>query len=201
MKVGLILECGSQGPDEQVYRHLAHRLGLDIELACVPLVNKRRLVLECGRAVVDLLRDGCERVVIVWDLYPPWAQPGETHCRGRDREEILGTLHRTGVASSSVYLVCIEKELEAWLLSDARALRAVLSTRSRQARVSAQRRPEHIGNPKAALCRLFQQNGRGLYNGTVHAIKIVKAMPDLNHLRRCPSFVRFAEKLTGRQLK
>ena len=33
MKVGLILECGPGGPDEQVYGYLAHRLLPKIEWA------------------------------------------------------------------------------------------------------------------------------------------------------------------------
>lgn len=201
MKVGLILECGSRGPDEQVCTHLTHRLEPEIELACVTLVNKRRLVLECGAAAAGLLRDGCERVVIVWDLNPAWTQPGEAHCRGLDREEIFRTLQSAGVTTPPVHLVCIEKELEAWLLSDERALSAILSTPTHPVRVSRQRRSERVLNPKITLLRLFQQNGKGRYNDMFHAIKIAEAMPDLNRIRRCASFVRFAEKLLGRQLK
>ncbi len=197
MKVGLILECGRGGPDEQVCMHFMSRIAPGIELTCVTLVNKPQLMAECGAAAARLLQDGCERVVIIWDLFPPWRQPGASHCRGGDRAEIIQSLTNAGVMRPAVHLVCIEEELEAWLLSDERALRAVLSTAAHSVRVSRRRHPEAVPNPKAQLRKLFQQSRGRHYNDMVHAIKIVEAMPDLTRIRRCPSFVRFVEKVTG----
>jgi len=200
MKVGLILECGRGGPDEQVCAYLARCIASEIELTCVTLVNKAWLMAECGAAATALLRDGCERVVIVWDLFPKWRRPGETHCRGRDRTEIIQTLANAGLRSRPVYLVCIEEELEAWLLSDERALSNILSTPAHPVRVSRLRHPETLRNPKVRLLKLFQQSSRGRYNDMLHAVRIVQAMPDFTRIRRCPSFARFVERMTGRPL-
>jgi hypothetical protein len=200
MKVGLILECGRGGPDEQVCVHFIRRIAPEIELIRVTLVNKPRLMVQCASAAARLLGDGCERVIIVWDLFPKWRRPGEEHCRGHDRREIIQALAASGLQSPPVYLVCIEEELEAWLLSDERALSSILSTSAHPVRVSRLQRPETIRNPKVRLRKLFQQNGRGRYNDMFHAIRIVEAMPDLVRVRRCPSFARFVEKVTGRPL-
>ena len=200
MKVGLILECGRGGPDQQVCVYLIRRVAPHVGLTCVTLSNKPRLIAECGAVAATLLRDGCERVVIVWDLFPAWRKPGETHCRGNDRTEIFQALANLGLRSPPVYLVCIEEELEAWLLSDKRAISAILSTPAHPVRVPRLSRPETTRNPKARLLKLFQQNHRGRYNDMFHAIRIVEAMPDLNRIGRCPSFARFVEKVTGRPL-
>jgi hypothetical protein len=48
VKIALVLECPSQGTDEQVYSHVARRFLPEIELHCRPLVNKPRLIAECG---------------------------------------------------------------------------------------------------------------------------------------------------------
>ena len=200
MKVGLILECGRGGPDEQVCLYLIRHVAPQVELTCVTLSNKPRLIAECGAVTATLLRDGCERVVIVWDLFPAWRKPGETHCRGNDRTEIFQTLANAGIRNPPVYLVCVEEELEAWLLSDERALSAVLSTSAHPVRVPRRQRPETMRNPKVQLLKLFQQNRRGRYNDMFHALRIVEAMPDLNRIGRCPSFARFVEKVTGKPL-
>ena len=102
MKVGLILECGGGGPDQQVCVYLIRRVAPQVELTCVTLSNKPRLIAECGAVAATLLRDGCERVVIVWDLFPAWRKPGETHCRGNDRTEIFQALANLGLRSPPV---------------------------------------------------------------------------------------------------
>jgi hypothetical protein len=57
-----------------------------------------------------------------------------------------------------------------------------------------------VKNPKVRSLKLFQQYGWSRYNDMFHALMIVKAMPDLNRIGRCPSFARFVEKVTGRSL-
>lgn len=63
MKIGMIFECGPDGADLQVCRHLACLLRPDIEIAHVTLDNKRKLVTECGFAAAKLIAEGCERIV------------------------------------------------------------------------------------------------------------------------------------------
>jgi hypothetical protein len=197
MRVGMIFECGPDGADCKVCEHLARRLQPDIEIISVTLDSKPKLVAECGLAVVKLLREGCQHVIIVWDLYPPWQKKGVRPCRRDDREAIWRSLTNAGVTLSRVSLVCIEEELEAWLIADGRAVSTVLSRSAHPVRVQDVGRPERRRNPKRHLIRVFQQHGRS-YVDRIHARKIVEALPDLTRIKRCTTFVRFAVKVTGK---
>ena len=194
MKVGMIFECGPAGADKVVCELLARRLNPLIQIVCVTLDNKPKLLADCGQAAAQLLHGGCERVVIVWDLYPPWRKRGAKPCRREDRQAIARSLTKAIVKSKFVYLVCIEEELEAWLIADGRALSAVLSRPAHLVKVKDTPGPESIRSPKTRLNKLFQQHRGQPYTDRFHAEKIVKAMPDLNRIRRCASFLRFAVK-------
>ena len=114
-----------------------------------------------------------------------------------DHEAIIRSLSLAGVLSQNVYLVCIEEELEAWLIADGRAISAMLSTPSHPIKVPDVKRPEQIYNPKGRLKRIFPQHSGSPYNDRVHAGRIVRALPDLNRLKRCAAFIRFVIKVTG----
>lgn len=197
MKVGMIFECGPAGADKAVCELLARRLKPSIQIISVTLDNKPKLLADCGQAAAQLFQDGCERVIIVWDLYPPWRTCGTKPCRREDRQAIARSLKKANVKSKSVYLVCIEEELEAWLIADGRALSAVLSRPAHPVKVKDTLKPERVGTPKTRLKKLFQQHRDQPYTDRLHAEKIVNAMPDLNRIKRCVSFVRFAVKVTG----
>ena len=199
MKVGMIFECGPEGADQQVCKYLAQQLLPDIEIVSITLDNKRKLLRDCGPAAATLLREGCRRIIIVWDLFPPWRQRGERPCRKEDREAIHASLSHSGVPIQQVSLVCIEKELEAWLLADGRALSMVLSRPTHPVPVPDVRRPDQIPKPKTQLNKIFRQHARRPYVDRMDARKIVQALPDLNKIRRSATFVRFAVKLTGRE--
>ncbi|MGK7873814.1 MAG: hypothetical protein AB4426_11040 [Xenococcaceae cyanobacterium] len=74
MKVGMIFECGPNGADKAVCEHLVRMLKPDIEISSVTLNNKPNLLSDCGDAAASLLGEGCDRIVIIWDLYPPWRE-------------------------------------------------------------------------------------------------------------------------------
>lgn len=194
MKVGLVLECGLNGPDDQVCRLLIGRLraGVDIEVA--GMSGKHKLISDCGQATANLLHAGCDRVVIAWDLRPAWQGTKVQPCRRRDREQIQKSLAAARVNPAKVFLVCIEAMLEAWLLADERALEAVLNRSAHPVRVKPVRYPEREPKPKAVLRELFKQNGWPPYNDVIDAIRIARAIPDWTRLRRCSTFVRFAKK-------
>lgn len=61
----MIFECGPAGADKKVCEHLARQLQLELEIMSVTLDNKPRLISDCGRAAAQLLRDGCDRVLII----------------------------------------------------------------------------------------------------------------------------------------
>lgn len=199
MKVGMIFECGPQGADLKVCEYLAKQIKPDIQIESITLDNKKKLVAECGKAAQLLLAGGCARVVIIWDLHPSWRE--EAPCRKKDREDIMRSLEAADANVANVFLVCIEAELEAWLLSDNRAIAIVLSKPHRSVRIKRMRQTEQIGNPKKRMTQIFKQNGGKPYNDLIHAVKIVKAMPDLKRLQKVDTFSRFERLLIGKAAK
>lgn len=197
MKVGMIFECGPEGADRKVCEHLAKQIEPDIEIESVTLDNKKNLVSECGKAAAQLLGSGCDRVVIMWDLHPSWRETAP--CRKEDRDDIMRSLAASDVDATKVFLVCIEEELEAWLLADNRAIEIVLSKPHRPVRINRERHPERVNNPKKRMMQIFRQEGRRPYNDLIDAEKIVKAMPDLDRLKRVETFIRFALKVANKE--
>lgn len=197
MKVGLILECGPDGADKKVCEHVLRRLVPKIEVVSITLDDKRKLIEQCGVSAAQLIRDGCERVVIIWDLWPAWREKKAKPCRKTDRENISQSLNNAGVKNPSVYLVCIEEELEAWLIADGRALSTVLSKPSHQVSIGHRKHVHKVKKPKTELMKIFQQQGGFEYRDLNHAEKIIRALPDFTQLRRCETFARFVLKATG----
>jgi len=77
MKVGFIFECGPQGADKQVCEYLAAQIRPGIMPVSRTLDNKANLLKDAGKVAAALLAEGCERVLIVWDLRPAW--PDKKH--------------------------------------------------------------------------------------------------------------------------
>ncbi len=204
-KLGLIVECGPLGADLKVFKHIVTRLDVSTVIEPITLDNKKKLIAGCGESTVRLLAEGCERVLIVWDLFPAWREDGQKPCRKTDREQIFAALVAAGVAPKDfespqvgtadrrkVFLVCIEEELEAWLLADHQAVATILSRDSYQVRVPATKNPEEIDNPKKRLTRFFKQLGGVEYNDRVHAEKVIKEVANFRQIARaCPTFSRF----------
>jgi len=165
----------------------------------IPLDRKPVLKEQCGRWASELLTQGCERVLIVWDLLPDWGEYEGTGCLHADREEIFQALEYAGIqrGDSRISVACIHKMLEAWLRADERALTRVLSTDARNCRVKRVKSCETIRDPKAALDALFSSSPRGFrqYTDRVHATMIVREIADLGRLNRIPSFNRFRQAI------
>jgi len=198
MKIGLILECGPEGADKKVCELVISRIVPEIEIVTITLDNKPNLVERCGESAAQLINDGCERVVIVWDLYPPWRD--QRPCRREDRENIAQSLNDAGLSGTEVYLVCIEEELEAWLIADGRALSAVLSRPAHPVKIKHAKRVHQVKNPKAKLTKIFQQRAGTRYVDLIHAEKIIRELPDFSQLKRCETFARFVLKATDIEL-
>ena len=195
----MIFECGPQGADVKVCKHLARMVIPNIIIEHETLSNKPKLVRECGKTAENLLNDGCEKIIIVWDLYPAWRKEGEKPCRKEDRDMIFASLNKDKVDLSKVHLVCIEEELEAWLLADTRAINTVLSKPTHPVKVPETRKPEQVSNPKKRLNTLFQEHRGYRYNDLVHAAQIAEKIPDLARIKKsCKTFARFENKLTSR---
>lgn len=204
IKVGMLVECGRDGLEVHVCRRLCHLLGehfgMQLQPDIVPMDNKLRLLEECGTATRLLFDSGCERVIILWDERPPWPRMNEPLCWYNERQRILRELQQAGVTHKPVFLVCIEREFESWLLFDERLLSKILSTDAHPVRVPNQKRPDRMPNPKGTMTTLFRKYGGKTYVDTLYARRFATCLSDFNRLKKCPTFRRFAEKLTGRAL-
>src|SRR6267142_839806 len=121
MKISLVLECSKGNPDQKVLEPLVKKLVRPpIEVTSRTLGNKPKLLNGCGAVASELLKDRCDRVIVVWDLWPSWAS--DKPCRRKDRNEALASLAEARVDQRKIRLLCIEQMLESWLLADARAL-------------------------------------------------------------------------------
>lgn len=203
-RVGILVECGPQGLETIVCRRLCTLLrkhtGLSFEEDIVPMDTKRNLIQGCGEVTARLFASGHHRVVILWDERPAWPRVGERLCWHNDRQDILANLQRARVADRPVHLVCIEREFESWLLFDHSMLSSVLSTGEHPVRVGRQGNPHRMANPKGTMSSLFKQHRGWRYVDVQHAAAFARCLQDLSHLRRCATFCRFAERVTGRPL-
>jgi len=113
----MVFESAPQGAEKSVCEHLARVIRPEIEISSATHRNKPELIADCGKDVVNLLKEGCKRIFIIWDLFPAWRKKNEKPCRKEDREAILQSLKQAGVQNTPVILICIREELEAWLLA------------------------------------------------------------------------------------
>jgi hypothetical protein len=196
MKVGFVFECGPQGADKQVCEYLARRIRPEITPVSRTLDNKPNLLKDAGKVAAMLLNEGCERVLIVWDLRPAWPDKKDRPCRKHERAAILDAIASAGVSDRPIFLICIEQELESWLLADETKISAYLSTAAHP--YSAQRvsKPDRVPNPKTVMMNHFKDARGWRYQDYTHAIKVLLAgETDLRKLRRSPTFQRFEAKL------
>ena len=111
---------------------------------------------------------------------------------------MLKALEDAGVAGRPVFLVCVEQELESWLLADEAKVSAYLSTPAHAYFAPRVRQPDRVPNPKSVMMNHFKTARGWRYVDRADAIKVLKAGGlDLNRLRRSLSFTRFASKLTA----
>jgi hypothetical protein len=195
MRIGMIFECGPVGADKQVCEYLAKRLKPDLEIISVTLNNKQKLIENCGITAKQLLEtEQCEKVIIIWDLHPSWrdTQP----CRKEDCETIKQNLSVYGIDSKKFALVCIEEELEAWLIADGQAISSVLRRPPHPApRIDDEKKPDRFPKPKTYLGNLFRRNIGRPYTDYQDAIRIAQRIENFKCLRRSDSFARFAKKV------
>ena len=196
MKVGMIFECGPDGADKTVCMRLTKYIDVNLQVVPRTLDDKPNLIAGCGSAAAELLKDGCDRVVIVWDLRPAWPDKEYKPCLVDERQAIFDSICEAKLAGEAIYLVCIKQELEAWLLADERAITAVLSKDAHPISIQRRRRVDQIRNPKAVLNNIFKEHTGRRYVDRIHAEQIVNAIPDLKRLQRVDSFRRFQSKLT-----
>ncbi len=196
MTIGFVFECGPQGADKQVCEYLASQLKPGQNFISRTLDNKLRLLEEAPSVVKKLLTEGCDRVLIVWDLRPAWPDKKDKPCRAKERQTLLDGLAKEELQNAPVFLVCVEQELESWLLASDHAISAFLSTAVRAYKAKPVKKPDRVPNPKAVMNNHFQAARGTRYEDYVHGVKLLKAAAvDRKRLRRSDSYARFEAKL------
>lgn len=202
-RLGLVLECDTGGPDELVFRCLARRLspeGNEPEVFPVCLGSKRGVMEDAVSRAETLVKvDGCDLVLIVWDLKPLWDEPPAKKCVDEAtvlREMIAGL---DDEIHSRIRLLCLTWELETWLIAEDRAVRDYLSKPAHPSDFTAPKKLDQVTDPKSHLNKAFTSfRGKSRrYEDRIEAIQLVQKWPDLSRVAKVASFRRFAGLLTG----
>jgi len=134
--------------------------------------------------------------LVIWDLRPAWPDKKNKPCRYAEKTAILDALAVPGLPlKAPVYLICIEQELESWLLANERAIAAYLSTDAHPYKVPRTKKPDRVPMPKAVMVNHFRNARGSRYEDRVHALKVISTALDLSRLRHSASFARFEQKL------
>jgi len=199
--IGMVFECGPQGADKLVCEYLANQIRPGVVVRSKTLDSKVNLLRDAGKVAAQLLKDGCACVMIIWDLRPAWPDKTDRPCRHDERQAVLARLAAAGVPlNAPVALICIEQELESWLLANERAISAYLSTAAHAYDAPKVKRPDAVTQPKSAMIQHFKQARGWVYDDKVDAVRVLKAGDlDLPRMRRSASFARFETKLLGCQ--
>ena len=201
MKIGYVFECGPDGADMKVFRELTSRIADGSEFYYEALDVKPTLIKDCGKAVKRLKKLGCAKIFIVWDLYPAWREHGEKPCRHEDKEAITTSLIAEGYTADDIIFLCLEEELEAWLLADGRALNNYFSKPHRKViEIKNEKKPDKIKDPKGRLIGYFKRYKGSQYEDRIHAEQIVRGLEDWQKIKKSETFGRFYQKLSGNQL-
>jgi hypothetical protein len=207
MKLGLIVESTDRGLEALVCPRILELLALEtrtkIDLDLVTMTNKILLLHDAVERVRNLLDQGCERIVILWDENPPWTPEkdiGDKRCWHHERDHLLANLRDARIDRRRVRLVCIEREFETWLLHDHQLLAEVISQGPHRAKVKALKDPVRIDDPKAALMSLFHKN-KARFNPDVVVFKVRKLLSNLDRLKDCDTFRYFVQEILGNMPK
>jgi hypothetical protein len=202
MKLGLVLECDTGGPDELVLTCLARRLAPGITVQAAGLGSKAQVFLRGPETAAELVEtSGCDRVFVVWDLKPYWEGAAALNCEAEADELRAKLKGMNKTTAAKVRLLCLTWELETWLIADARAVNAHLSTATHKANFKCSF-PLGKNDAKAFLDREVKKH-RGQtrrYVDVREAIQIARLIPDTHRVRSIPSFKRFARLVCGKPL-
>lgn len=198
MKIGYVFECGPDGGDMKVLKYLTSLIVPAAEFAYAALSVKTTLLQESGKEVKRLKAAGCGKVFIVWDLFPAWREDKGKPCRHEDKETIKASLAAEGLSENDVIFLCLEEELEAWLIADGRVLNNYFSKQHRPVdKIKNEKKPDNVRDPKGKLMGYFKEHKHIQYEGTFHAEQIIKGIENFQKLKKSDTFSRFHFKLTG----
>jgi len=136
---------------------------------------------KCGAWAHDLCRRGCTHIVVVHDL-----DTANLH-------ELRGLLEQAvaNVRADSTIVLIPVREIEAWLLTDARAIKAVFNLRKEP---KLPGNPESLQDPKSALEELVWRTSAKRYVNSIHN-PLLAAAAKLQSLEKCRSFAPYPKFL------
>ena len=195
MRLGLVLECDTGGPDELVLTCLTRRLAPGMHVLPVALGSKEQVFLKGAETAAELVEASrCDLVLIVWDLKPYWEQVAARNCEAEVRELRRQLAPLRAATAAKIRLLCLTWEIETWLIADVRAVQAHLSRPAHQAQFKC-KDPLGKDDAWAFLDREIRKDrgrSRG-YEDFREAIRIARLIPDTHRIQRIPSFKRFAK--------
>lgn len=206
MKLGFVFECSPGGCDIKVFQHILKLInpGFDFTFNFhhAAMKSKKELEKGCGKEVKRLKSIGCEKIFVVWDLIPTWKEDG-TPCRHDDKEKIKKSLAAYALTSNDIIFLCIERELESWLIADEKALKSFFITKNdMKDEITQVKYPDKHHDPKGLLNKYFNTYRRvRSFEPMIHTELLLAKMTDVHNLRRSKSFQRFYFKLTGSLLR
>jgi len=182
MRVGLIAEEES---DVEVLKTLTSKAAQNKSIGYDRFLGHgcSKLRAKCASWADQLLKRGCRYVIVCHDL----DKFEETELR-RSIEASLGALK----TSRRLILIPV-REIEAWLLSDPRAIMLTFGEH-REPRCPGL--PESVMDPKKTLERIIWSTFHKRYVNTIHNGKIASHMR-LSTLRKCASFSPHPRFVTG----
>lgn len=184
MKIGVI--CEGEKTDGPVIQALMTAEFPDIELI-IQATTKAVIFQDAGGLIDTLFDNGCDRVVVVWDLLPVGTQMtvnsqsnGSTPCQNNQRKTLLDVARSRGSTCANdidallqrygfvegdrgravgrVALVCFSESFDAVFLSDPAFLQRLASSDIRQAEdPPAMRSPATVTKPQEILRRYFRR--------------------------------------------
>lgn len=197
MKLGLVLECCPDGPDQLVLTCFARRLSPGITVESAPMGSKEVLFSAGVEAAENLISaSGCDLAIIAWDLKPYWEKASSEDCEAeakllRDKLDAVDADIR-----AKIRLLCITWELETWFLAHPKAIVEHLSTKTRKAKFSCSK-PLSKTDPKAVLIREFRKFRGSGYEDLREAIQIARRINNTSKLEKIESFARFSRLVAG----
>jgi len=200
-----VFECSPGGGDIKLFQHILSLIYPNFNFVKdfhhSALKSKKELEKESGKEVKRLRDIGCEKIFVVWDLIPVWKEDG-TPCRHSDKQAIEQSLVAHQLTTNDIIFLCVEKELESWLIADEGALKEYLITKnSIKDEIRKIKIPDNHHDPKGLLTKYFKQyRGVKSFDPMIHTHQLLRHYKDVRKMRRSESFKRFYLKLTGNQL-
>lgn len=173
-RIGLIVEAQS---DFETVKEIIAKISTKTKIVLKKALGKGcgKIRVKCRRMAIDLDNKGCEGLIIIHDL--------DDNDELELRKRILYSINPNPIGDYAIVIPI--KAIEAWLLSDMKAIMNVFNYK--KGKIKEIPNTEKIDKPKTYLTNLVNKRMKKRYLNTAHNSKIAKKM-DLNKIMKCKSF-------------